>query len=242
MLVGFPPFNDRQKAAIEEKIRTETPRFPSSMSEPARNFVIKALQKDAMERPTIMELMQHPWIRGHRKQAQAAQRQQLGLAAEEEPSTPPSADPLVRLQNKMLKNLVQQPQGEMRTQDGDLLRAMPSYLSFTAGSTRPKLPMLLQDHTPPSHDKGRQPVQQISVAPAGAHSHLRPSGAADAGGASHGHVGSSHALAPTPPPKPLKDKRFAGLDLGVGGSAMSFTSSQNPRLQALRGLAKGDHL
>ena len=36
LLVGFPPFNDKQRAAIEDKIRTERPRFPSSMTENAR--------------------------------------------------------------------------------------------------------------------------------------------------------------------------------------------------------------
>eukprot|EP00798_Chlamydomonas_sp_ICE-L_P027062 gene27062-2293_t len=67
LLVGFPPFNDKQRAAIEDKIREDTPRFPSAMNELAQNFITKALQKDALERPTIMELLAHPWIKAHRR-------------------------------------------------------------------------------------------------------------------------------------------------------------------------------
>lgn len=67
LLVGFPPFNDKQRSAIEDKIRTSAPRFPTSMSDVAKNFILKALQKDALERPTIMELLAHPWIRTYCK-------------------------------------------------------------------------------------------------------------------------------------------------------------------------------
>jgi serine/threonine protein kinase len=80
LLVGFPPFNDKQRAAIEDKIRSEQPRFPSGMSEPARSFVLRALQKDPLERPTATELLVHPWICAYKRGgggAAALQRQQL---------------------------------------------------------------------------------------------------------------------------------------------------------------------
>ena len=80
LLVGFPPFNDKQRAAIEDKIRSEQPRFPSGMSEAARTFVLRALQKDPLERPTATELLAHPWICAYKRGgggAAALQKQQM---------------------------------------------------------------------------------------------------------------------------------------------------------------------
>lgn len=67
LLLGFPPFNHKQRALIEDKIRDEVPRFPRGMSDNAREFILAALNKDPMQRPTIRELLVHPWIRVHRR-------------------------------------------------------------------------------------------------------------------------------------------------------------------------------
>lgn len=67
LLLGFPPFNHKQRALIEDKIRDEVPRFPRGMSDNARDFILTALNKDPMQRPTIRELLVHPWIRAHRR-------------------------------------------------------------------------------------------------------------------------------------------------------------------------------
>ena len=161
LLVGFPPFNDKQRAAIEEKIRSEQPRFPSSMSENARSFVLRALQKNPLERPTAMELLNHPWIRAHRRPPPA-----VGAAAARGvaggPSSPKPAvirpTPLADVTGDdgdtgssvgsspvSIDKLASKASVEMRTDDGDLIKAMPSYLSFTSGSNRPKLPMMQRD-------------------------------------------------------------------------------------------------
>ena len=202
LLVGVPPFNDKQRAAIEDKIRTEQPRFPSSMSELSRSFVLRALQKDPVERPTALELLNHPWIKALKRGAPAAPAHRslgatsaaapiksalkpaVSVSAPEEDngdssvgassvgagSVGTTSSPMPTESKLFSKGSV-----EMRTDDGDLIKAMPSYLSFTAGSNRPKLPML-------SKDKGK-------------------------------------------------------LSGPAAGSAGSFSTANNPKLQTLRGLS-----
>eukprot|EP00201_Polytomella_parva_P001477 CAMPEP_0175087784 /NCGR_PEP_ID=MMETSP0052_2-20121109/30025_1 /TAXON_ID=51329 ORGANISM="Polytomella parva, Strain SAG 63-3" /NCGR_SAMPLE_ID=MMETSP0052_2 /ASSEMBLY_ACC=CAM_ASM_000194 /LENGTH=633 /DNA_ID=CAMNT_0016360173 /DNA_START=323 /DNA_END=2224 /DNA_ORIENTATION=+ len=72
LLVGFPPFNDKHRPNIEEKIRTVTPKFPSKMSEGAKSFISSTLQKESHLRPTIFELKEHPWVQSFRKTAPTA--------------------------------------------------------------------------------------------------------------------------------------------------------------------------
>ena len=45
-------------------IKTQKPRLPTSLSDGARAFISAALEKDPDQRPTIMQLLQHPWITG----------------------------------------------------------------------------------------------------------------------------------------------------------------------------------
>lgn len=42
---------------------SQVPRFPSKMSELAKDFITKALDKDPLERPTILEMLNHKWIK-----------------------------------------------------------------------------------------------------------------------------------------------------------------------------------
>uniref|UniRef100_A0A7S3VP34 Protein kinase domain-containing protein n=1 Tax=Dunaliella tertiolecta TaxID=3047 RepID=A0A7S3VP34_DUNTE len=67
LLVGLPPFNDKQRNAVEDKIRLAPPRFPSKMSEECRGFITMALEKNPLERPTVMELLTHPWMKMHKR-------------------------------------------------------------------------------------------------------------------------------------------------------------------------------
>lgn len=184
LLVGFPPFNDKQRAAIEHKIRVDTPRFPSSMTELGRNFVMKALQKDALERPTIQELLTHPWVRGHRRNAS---QRNLALGGTSRPQVEVEDDG--EEGGDTFKIPATTTSTEQRTVGGDLLQAMPSYASFSTGANRPKF---LQAQVPAG--------QQIKVKKAG-----------------EGSAGAAVAQ-----------------NMGMG---MSFSTAQNPKLQALRGLA-----
>ncbi|GAX74903.1 hypothetical protein CEUSTIGMA_g2349.t1 [Chlamydomonas eustigma] len=202
LLVGFPPFNDKQRAAIEEKIRSEQPRFPSSMSEGARTFVLRSLQKDPIERPTATELLHHSWIQAHRRGGQSsgsssvrrvgagsgsgnislrsgapplspsAPRPNAALSSprpplnsvhsspfENSPSTrsplpPPVPEEEVEcfadspVPSAGFDKILSKPSMEMRTLEGDLIRAMPSYLSFTQGTVK---------QHPPAKDKVKLP-------------------------------------------------------------------------------------
>eukprot|EP00197_Chlamydomonas_leiostraca_P002925 CAMPEP_0202857414 /NCGR_PEP_ID=MMETSP1391-20130828/360_1 /ASSEMBLY_ACC=CAM_ASM_000867 /TAXON_ID=1034604 /ORGANISM="Chlamydomonas leiostraca, Strain SAG 11-49" /LENGTH=678 /DNA_ID=CAMNT_0049536207 /DNA_START=165 /DNA_END=2201 /DNA_ORIENTATION=- len=78
LLVGLPPFNDKQRNAVEDKIRGEVPRFPSKISELARDFILRALEKDPIERPTIMDMLNHRWIKIHRRSSSVRQLRPQG--------------------------------------------------------------------------------------------------------------------------------------------------------------------
>lgn len=67
LLVGFPPFIDETKTQTENKIKQCVPVYPSKLSHAARDFVGSALSKEPTERPTIYELLHHPWCETHRR-------------------------------------------------------------------------------------------------------------------------------------------------------------------------------
>jgi len=81
LLVGLPPFSDKQRTMVEDKIRQEMPKFPPKMSELAKDFITQALEKDPLARPTVMDMINHKWIRTLRRSASVrnlnAQRQQV---------------------------------------------------------------------------------------------------------------------------------------------------------------------
>ncbi|EFJ51649.1 aurora like protein kinase [Volvox carteri f. nagariensis] len=62
LLVGYPPFEQESRAATYEHIMYKEPKFPSWMAEDAKKFIGLALCKNASQRPTVFELMQHSWV------------------------------------------------------------------------------------------------------------------------------------------------------------------------------------
>ena len=66
LLVGCPPFYDNSRDRVEARIRNGSPQFPRTMSEDARSFITAALTKDPKVRPTILQLLHHPWINTYR--------------------------------------------------------------------------------------------------------------------------------------------------------------------------------
>ncbi|GLI58679.1 hypothetical protein VaNZ11_000422 [Volvox africanus] len=62
LLVGFPPFFDQSRTSTEDRIVHSMPAFPAGMSDEARAFISSALSKHANERPTVLEMLHHPWI------------------------------------------------------------------------------------------------------------------------------------------------------------------------------------
>ncbi|KAL6755436.1 kinase-like domain-containing protein [Haematococcus lacustris] len=73
LLVGLPPFSDNNRSTVEAKIRLQTPRFPSKMSELARNFISQALEKDPLERPSVHDMLHHKWIKTYRRSSSVRQ-------------------------------------------------------------------------------------------------------------------------------------------------------------------------
>lgn len=133
LLVGFPPFNDKQRANIDNKIRRDIPRFPAHLSKEAQGFILAALSKDPIDRPTILELISSPWIRAHKKSAPSSTRPQSQLKMLQddlggvEQSSP----------SRTFGIGVHAPhggQGEVRTNDGDLVKPpLKSFNSFSMG-------------------------------------------------------------------------------------------------------------
>lgn len=65
LLSGCPPFHGKTKPEIHNSILTGSPHFGrvrNFLSEEAKNFVLSCLTRAAEERPTIAELLQHPFI------------------------------------------------------------------------------------------------------------------------------------------------------------------------------------
>jgi hypothetical protein len=62
LLVGCPPFYEQSRDKIEARIRGASPNFPRTMSDDARAFIAGALSKDPAGRPTVLQLLQHPWV------------------------------------------------------------------------------------------------------------------------------------------------------------------------------------
>ncbi|KXZ50131.1 hypothetical protein GPECTOR_17g1004 [Gonium pectorale] len=62
LLVGYPPFEQESRAATYEHIMYKDPKYPSWMTEEAKKFIGLALCKNASQRPTIFDLMQHAWV------------------------------------------------------------------------------------------------------------------------------------------------------------------------------------
>eukprot|EP00191_Tetraselmis_sp_GSL018_P009462 CAMPEP_0177601282 /NCGR_PEP_ID=MMETSP0419_2-20121207/14156_1 /TAXON_ID=582737 /ORGANISM="Tetraselmis sp., Strain GSL018" /LENGTH=585 /DNA_ID=CAMNT_0019094497 /DNA_START=318 /DNA_END=2076 /DNA_ORIENTATION=- len=67
LLVGFPPFERDSRAATLECIMYSYPQFPLWMSDEAVDFIRRALSKDRSKRPSIHELLRHPWIQIHER-------------------------------------------------------------------------------------------------------------------------------------------------------------------------------
>lgn len=65
LLTGRAPFSavGASDQAIEVAIMAGVPVFPSRMSDPAVDFISVALNKTPSKRPTILQLLQHTWIR-----------------------------------------------------------------------------------------------------------------------------------------------------------------------------------
>jgi len=67
LVVGFPPFAGETQLDSVDKIMHSTPEFPEKMTELAKSFICQALKKHPGDRPTVMEMIHHPWIRTYQR-------------------------------------------------------------------------------------------------------------------------------------------------------------------------------
>jgi len=61
-LTGNPPFESETNEATYEKIRNLNVQYPSYMSPEARNFISEILKPSSSERPSIEQILKHPWL------------------------------------------------------------------------------------------------------------------------------------------------------------------------------------
>ncbi|GFR50571.1 hypothetical protein Agub_g12845, partial [Astrephomene gubernaculifera] len=62
LIVGAPPFKAAQMIDTARNIMHAPVAFPPAVSELARDFIMRALHKDPLERSTVLEMLHHPWI------------------------------------------------------------------------------------------------------------------------------------------------------------------------------------
>jgi serine/threonine protein kinase len=64
MATSKPPWSQYEGIAAMFKIGNskELPPIPDHLSEPGKDFIRKCLQRDPSQRPTAMELLQHPFV------------------------------------------------------------------------------------------------------------------------------------------------------------------------------------
>ncbi|BDA48789.1 probable Aurora kinase A at N-terminal half [Coccomyxa sp. Obi] len=65
LIVGHPPFERETRTDTYEQIMYRRPNYPAWISEELRMFISAALTKSARKRPTVAELLNHPWILKH---------------------------------------------------------------------------------------------------------------------------------------------------------------------------------
>jgi len=90
LIVGFAPFAGESQLASVDKIIHSTPEFPEKISELAKSFIIAALQKHPGDRPTMMEMLHHPWIRSYQRRTSVMIPQQIRRTSS---IHPPNANP-----------------------------------------------------------------------------------------------------------------------------------------------------
>ncbi|EFJ49328.1 hypothetical protein VOLCADRAFT_32796, partial [Volvox carteri f. nagariensis] len=62
LIVGAPPFKAAQMIDTARNIMHAPVSFPETVSDLAKDFIMRALHKDATSRLTVLEMLHHPWI------------------------------------------------------------------------------------------------------------------------------------------------------------------------------------
>ncbi|KAL4857133.1 Aurora kinase A [Chlorella vulgaris] len=73
LLVGKPPFERETREETYACIQRREPHMPANVSQAARDFILAALAKNPRKRPSMADLLRHPWIGQHSRRPSAAQ-------------------------------------------------------------------------------------------------------------------------------------------------------------------------
>ena len=85
LLSGAPPFTGQTKEQISHSIMNKDPAFNTpewkKISPEAKDFCENCLEKQMSNRPTVKQLLSHPWIEKYVQSAVVGSETQLGIAA-----------------------------------------------------------------------------------------------------------------------------------------------------------------
>ncbi|KAF4538494.1 Serine threonine protein kinase [Lasiodiplodia theobromae] len=70
LLCGELPFDEDDENETKRRILKEEPKYPDHMPEQAKDLIIKLLSKRPLLRPSLPEILQHPWLAEHAPQQQ----------------------------------------------------------------------------------------------------------------------------------------------------------------------------
>lgn len=71
LLCGELPFDEDDENATKARILKEEPNYPGHIPEQAKDLITKLLSKRPLLRPTLADILQHPWLTEHAPQQQA---------------------------------------------------------------------------------------------------------------------------------------------------------------------------
>jgi serine/threonine protein kinase len=68
LLCGELPFDDDDETATKNKILKEEPKYPEHLPPLAKELIMSMLSKRPLLRPTLADILQHPWLSEHAPQ------------------------------------------------------------------------------------------------------------------------------------------------------------------------------
>ena len=71
LLCGELPFDEDDEEATKARILKEEPKYPGHIPEQAKDLVMKLLSKRPLLRPSLADILQHPWLSEYAPQQQA---------------------------------------------------------------------------------------------------------------------------------------------------------------------------
>jgi hypothetical protein len=71
LLCGELPFDEDEEEVTKQMILKDEPKYPDHLPPPARDLIVLLLSKRTLLRPSLADILQHPWLAEHAPQQQA---------------------------------------------------------------------------------------------------------------------------------------------------------------------------